>query len=872
MKKQLFVFLLPVFLFSSLTIRAQFIENFNDGNFTANPVWVGNTADWIVNPALQLQSNNTVAGSSFYLSTENSLATTAQWEFYCRLDFNPSSANMVDVFLTASASNFSLTTTSGYFVRLGNTDDEISLYRKNASGVVTKIIDGVNGILNTSNNVMKVKVIRDASNQWTLLRDLSGTGVSYFSEGSVTDATFTTSLFFGILVRQSTSSFFQKHYFDDIEVKIYVPDVTAPTIVSVTATSTTTADVLFDEPVSIASAQTTTNYSVNNAVGNPTSAVRDAVNSSLVRLTFANAFPNGVSLTITINGVQDLSGNALANGIKTFFYYVPKRYDVVIDELMADPTPQVALPANEWLELKNTSAFPINLLNWRISNAASRSGPMPNFTLQPDSFVIVCAGIAVSAMSPFGRTISVTGFPSLDNEGDQLTLYNAQGMVIHSVAYSDNWYQNSLKKEGGWTLEMIDTKSPCAGSSNWRASVDPSGGTPGRKNSIDAVNQDQTPPSLKRTYSIDNLTLVAVFDEPLDSLKGATIANYNLDGGLTIASAQTLGPLFNLVQLKLAIPMQPNVVYNLTATNVADCKGNSIGASNKAKAGLAVDASPLEMIVNEILFNPSPGAYDYVEFYNRSNKIFDASKFYIANRNSSNIISSIKQLSATPYFVFPGDYIVATENLPGLQQNFLVKNPDAVFIISSLPSFPDDKGFVILLNLQGVVVDEVNYNKSWHFKLIDTQDGVSLERIDPDGPSQDKNNWHSAASTAGFGTPTYRNSQYKQPAGINATIEVTPKIFSPDNDGRDDIATIQYQVDEPGYATNITIYDANGRPVRYLVKNATLGIKGYWNWDGLDEKGLKLPIGTYIIYTEIFNLKGKKERFKNTVVLARKLN
>ena len=73
------------------------------------------------------------------------------------------------------------------------------------------------------------------------------------------------------------------------------------------------------------------------------------------------------------------------------------RYDVVIDEIMADPTPQIGLPNNEWIELKNTTTVPINLQNWRIGDAGGQSGPMPNFTLQPDSFVIVCTGSAVAA-------------------------------------------------------------------------------------------------------------------------------------------------------------------------------------------------------------------------------------------------------------------------------------------------------------------------------------------------------------------------------------------------------------------------------------------------------------------------------------------
>ena len=538
---------------------------------------------------------------------------------------------------------------------------------------------------------------------------------------------------------------------------------------------------------------------------------------------------------------------------------------------MADPTPQINLPSNEWIELKNVSANPINLQNWRIGDATGQSGPMPNFVLQPDSFVIICTGSAVSAMQTYGTVISVTSFPSLDNEGDQLYLKSNTGLTIHAVSYSLSWYQNAVKSDGGWTLEMIDTKNPCSGISNWKASTDTKGGSPGKKNSVDAVNNDQSAPSIKNAYAIDNLNIVVVFDEPVDSLKGATPSNYSIDGGLNIQSAISISPLFDKVQLRLATAMQANTVYNITVNNVTDCKNNSLGSKNRTKVGLPVDAALNEMVINEILFNPKSGGDDYVEFFNRSNKIIDANKLYVANRNTSGVISTPKLISPIPYYIFPGDYLVVTEDATILSLDYMVQNPDVVFVISSLPSFPDDEGDVLLLNSQGAVVDEVKYKDDWQFALLADPNGVSLERIDPDGISQEATNWHSAASTAGFGTPTYKNSQYKLIQSTNATIEITPKVFSPDNDGRDDISTIQYKTIEPGYVANITIYDANGRPVRSLVKNATLGLQGYWIWDGLDDKKLKLPVGTYILFTELFNLNGKKESFKNVIVLARQL-
>src|SRR5450432_2633366 len=173
-----FISCLFLLMFISVICNAQLTENFNDGDFTNNPVWSGNTSDFIMNSSLQLQSNSTVANSNYFLSTPNTLAIGTQWEMYLQITFNPSSANYIDAWLISSSSDLTSNTNTGYFVRIGNTDDEISLYRKDADGSITKIVDGTDGVLNSSNNVMKIKVTRDDSNRWTLSRDLSGTGNS----------------------------------------------------------------------------------------------------------------------------------------------------------------------------------------------------------------------------------------------------------------------------------------------------------------------------------------------------------------------------------------------------------------------------------------------------------------------------------------------------------------------------------------------------------------------------------------------------------------------------------------------------------------------------------------------------------------------
>lgn len=552
--------------------------------------------------------------------------------------------------------------------------------------------------------------------------------------------------------------------------------------------------------------------------------------------------------------------------------YGQNLFDIVIDEIMADPSPSVALPNSEWIELKNVSNVPIELKGWHIGDLTGQSGPLPEWVIQPDSFVIICSSGALISMSQFGSAISVSSFPSLNSIGETIFVSNSNGVVVHAVNYSDTWYRNDLKKEGGWSLEMIDTRNPCSGVSNWEASENLLGATPGKRNSIDAINPDLTSPRLKYAYALDSVTLVLIFDESLDRASAINVRNYNIDRDLAVLSAELEGPAMEQVQLRLDKPLHTDIVYSVAATNLFDCSGNGLAAPAAVKVGLPIEPSKSDVVINEILFNPRPNAYDYVEFVNRSAKIIDASKLFVANRNGIGSISPTAPLSPYPFYVFPGDYIVVTEDASNLATNYLVKNAGAVLEIASMPSFPDDSGDVILLNAQGSVVDEVAYSENWQFKLINDPQGVALEKIDPERTSQASDNWHSAASSAGYGTPGYKNSQLNVAVSQSSTIEVTPQIFSPDNDGRDDIEKIQYTVNGQGFVANLIIFDATGRPVRYLVKNEILGVAGQWNWDGLDDKGNRLPIGSYVLYVQIFNLNGKKQEFKRAIVLARKLN
>ena len=545
-------------------------------------------------------------------------------------------------------------------------------------------------------------------------------------------------------------------------------------------------------------------------------------------------------------------------------------YRVLISELMADPTPPVGLPNSEWIELTNPSAEAIPLQGWRLQKAGgSTSGPLPEYLLQSGARVIISTASAVDELSAFGETLRVTSFPSLVNAGDHILLLDENGEAVHAVNYSTAWYKNAVKAEGGWSLEMIDLSNPCAGISNWSASTDAAGGTPGKVNSVNASNPDNQPPKPVAAFMEGN-QITLIFDEPLDRDAAESIGHYSILPGLVVIQSEWQSQAPDRVILTTSTPA-PQTVYTISLSNLADCSGNTIAAGTTIRSGMVSAPETGDIIINEVLFDPPGDGYDYVELYNRSSKIINIRDLLIANRSSSSgNLGAPLALSEEGRPFFPGEYLLLSADTAWVAGQWRASDRGRFLQMASLPSFPNAQGWVVLLNRSGDIVDELPYSDKWHFALLRNPDGVALERIHIQGATDDPQNWTSAAQSAGFGTPGMPNSQLQPAEAAVGEVNVSPQIFSPDNDGFDDFALITIRMGEPGYMANITIFDAAGRPVRVVQRNGSLGSSATFRWDGLNDKREKLPLGPYIIYTEVFNLSGKRQAYKNTVSLARR--
>ena len=847
---------------------AQLVDDFEDGNFTENPAWTGDTAKFrVANTELQLFDEN--AGSSndaaLALAAATSTDALTTWEAYVRLEFSPSASNFARYYLSAADPDL-FEATAAYYVQLGGisgSDDAVELYRQDPNGR-TLLIAGTAGGAGGSTVEVRLRVTRTTAAEWTLAVDYTG-GTDFQSEGSTVDATYPTGAFAGVTATYSSSRS-DKVFFDDFRIDPLFVDTQAPVLLEAAATSANVVVLRFDEGIANVNDAI---YSLDNGVGAPTD-ISAGPSPTQVTLTFADELIDGTTYTVSVSGIADANGNASAAQTASFTYTaiaIPVAYDVQINELLADPTPSVTLPEAEFVELYNRSTNNFQLDGWGFS-AGGAPVRLPPYVLRAGDYLILTDTDDAAAYAAYGPVLGIADFPALTNGGDQLSLLSSDDALIDFVDYDASWYGSSAKADGGWTLERRAPGRPCAGADNWLASEDLRGGTPGTRNSLFSDATDTDGPRLLRVFPTSATELLLRFDETVGQ---APVGTFSLPG-VGIADAEVSFPDQREVLLTLDAPLLPGTPYIVTSgIGLTDCTGNA-GAVQTFEFGLPEPVMARDIVLSEVLFNPATGGARYVELYNRSPKIIDLTTLLLARVDST---QSVEPLTAEALFL-PDTYVVLTEDRTDVLARYTVPAPERL-IENELPPMNNEAGNLTLYTTgtggELVIVDAFDYTADYHSALLDDENGVALERLDPEAATQARSNWFSAAATAGFGTPTGPNSQFLERDAPPADVPFAFRTgrVSPDGDGFEDVVLLDYALDAPGYLLNARIYDAAGQEVRELASNLLLATTGSLAWDGSGENGARLRYGIYVVWLEYFEPNGAVGRAKLPVVVAGRL-
>ncbi|MBU2558762.1 MAG: lamin tail domain-containing protein [Bacteroidetes bacterium] len=846
-------------------LNAQLADDFSDGDFSANPEWSGTTSLFRVNDDFQLQLNATEAGEAWLSTPYTESAANIEWRFYIRLAFSPSGSNYGEVYLSADNENLN-EPLNGYFLRFGEagSEDAIELFRKEGTET-TSILRGTSGLL-ASSFAMWVRIIRSADGDWELFVDPDGSGI-FSLEASGSDNMLQPGGFFGFYVDYTVSNS-TKAYFDEVYAGPEIVDTDAPQLLSAKAVDPFTVVLDFDEALAEESALQAANFVADNGLGQPES-VEFGANRSQLELHYLQQFENGYLYSLNITNMEDLAENVSPDIATHFSYYEAAINDVVINEIMADPSPYVGLPEWEFVELFNRTDFTIDLEGWQLQ-IGSTPKEIGQVQLLPNGYLILCHEDGAPAMGTYG---AVFGFSSLQltNSGTSLTLISRQGANISSVAYTDKWYNDPAKADGGWTIEQIDPDNPCGGQNNWTASVSPDGGTPGGLNAVDAPNVFA--PRIERFQLLSETIIQLWFDQQMDLASLAQTNFYTVEStGEYPVLAATNPADGSFVELVFDRPFEQGNIYKLLLSeNLTNCAGLSVESGSFVLLGLPDDGTAGDVLINEVLFNPLGDGVDYVELYNFSDKVLDLNQLWLGNIRQTipnPPDTTLVSITDDSYLLLPASYALLTTNKNLVLGQFQTSD-EAVFVeTASFPTYSNGEGAVLLKARSGEIVDIFSYNEDMHYPLLTTNKGVALERISFDSPTNDRTNWHSAAESVGFGTPGLQNSMFKAFPETDGAITIEPELFSPDGDGIDDVTSIAYNFEEAGYTLNIYLFNAAGQQIRHLVKSQLVAREGVYNWDGVDDSGNKTAVGIYIVYVEVFDLEGNVKAYKKPVVVA----
>lgn len=637
------------------------------------------------------------------------------------------------------------------------------------------------------------------------------------------------------------------------------PDTKLPEVESLDIINDTTLRIVFSETIDTSTLRDENFTSSENLSIQNISILN--TQGTEININLKEPIETGLLHSVVLTDINDCAGNSIQEISLDFFLgATPKSNDIIITEIMANPSPPQSLPNAEFLEIYNASNKIISLGGTTIADT-NNSTNLGAFDLMPSEYLILTPNSSAPDFIEFGRVLGVSNWINLNNSEDQLFIYNLQNELVSSTRYADSWYRSSSKSQGGYSLEMIDPSYPCLEETNWTASENLSGGSPGKVNSVNDNNPDLQGPKLIQAVAIDGSTIELTFNEKLNT---ESIDPNDFTGSLGLSFIVVI--IHNNERSLLLTTQEDlieNTVYDIIANNITDCSGNLISNSaNSIRLIIPAKASPKDILINEVLFNPKVDGVRFIEIYNHSIKYINLKGWKLEGSSNSRV------LAEDNLFMPPGSFLTITNDGNTLSNQYPKARSDTFLELTSLPSLSSTEGVVSILTPEEIAIDAAAYSEDYHSPLLSDVEGVSLERIAFLGNSDDPNNWFSASSTEYSATPGYENSQSRFIEVQEGEIWIEPLVFSPESSNAANFVTINYSFQTPGNTLNIKVVDAAGQTVNELGQNIVAGKKGFLTWNGTTNQGGKARIGYYMIFTEIISPTGATRYSRNKVAIG----
>ncbi len=537
--------------------------------------------------------------------------------------------------------------------------------------------------------------------------------------------------------------------------------------------------------------------------------------------------------------------------------------EIVINEIMADPTPVAGLPDREYLELYNGRSTSVNLKGWNLG-LGTKQKLFPDIIISPGGYLLITATGGTKDLQQYGKVVEISGF-LVNNDGLVISLYDPDKRLVDQVEYLPSMHSKGFE-DGGYSLERIDPERMCGQRNNWATTLSVKGGTPGAENSVRASNADHLPPAILSSLFADNSRLDVTLSERFLFSGSAMDALKDIPEGVVVDSVRT-----DQNVCLMRIYFKPSTLlngldYSVRLHGIQDECGNTM-SDLVLKFGYYLPVRS-DLLISEVLFNPYPEGSDFVEIYNNSGHTVDLSGLYLATRDDLKALKQVYPVSMLQEYLFPGSYLAVTKSREGILRFYNSKCEDCILQSDKFPTLADQSGCVVLLNKNREVIDEMEYSEGMHHPFITEVEGISLERSSFSEPSCRKENWHSAAKSAGFATPGYKNSALEVADSTKKWVSIDPEIFSPNGDGINDQLNIYINTGEDGSILNITILNCAGRVIRKLANNLTTAVSDQLVWDGLSGDYQKVQPGIYILDISLFEKSGKTRKVRSACVIT----